>query len=147
MASYPLSNNLIWTAAGFSVYQTCEMNIPKMQPRWWASRGGPDSYFTLAVRPCSPLCHILQTHPIPQCTNEKTDVLLGILWSLWRGITSHTCHWAETESITDGHVCLFPSKEPSSACCLFSLFSFLLLNFPLLRKQLIVTREKGRGEG
>ena len=41
----------------------------------------------------------------------------------------------------------FPIKEPSSAGCLFSLLSFLPLNLPLLRKQLIVTRGEGEGRG
>lgn len=121
---YPLSNNLIWTAAGFSnLYQTCEMNIPKMQPRWVGLPWGP---WLLLYTRCEAMFTALS---YPPKHIQYHSVLMRKLMFYWgffgaceRGITSHTCHWAETESITP--VDMFVSSHQRAQLCLLPLLSF-----------------------
>lgn len=75
--------------------------------------------------------------------------------SIW-SITSHTYHWAETESITPVDIFSLPTKEPSSAGCLFPLLSFLPLNLRIslrypkkvsLCPQLVYSTQQNRNPG
>lgn len=121
---YPLSNNLIWTAAGFSnLYQTCEMNIPKMQPRWVGLPWGPwlllyTRYEAMFTALSYPPKHI-QYHSVLM---RKLMFYWGFFGACERGITSHTYHWAETKSITPAD--MFVSSHQRAQLCLLPLLSF-----------------------
>lgn len=120
-----LSNNLIWTAAGFSnLYQTCEMNIPKMQPRWVGLPWGPwlllyTRYEAMLTALSYPPKHI-QYHNVLM---RKLMFYWGFFGACERGITSHTYHWAETESITPADIFVF-SHQRAQLCWLPLLSSF-----------------------
>lgn len=118
-----LSNNLIWTAAGFSnLYQTCEMNVPKMQPRWVGLPWGP--WLLLYTRSEA----MFNALSYPPKHIQYHNVLVRKLMFYWgffgaseKWITSHTYHGAETGSITAADI--FVSSHQRAQLCRLPLLS------------------------